>query len=220
MEISLPNNWGKELASELTQEYFKNLVHFVTNAYQHEVIFPKQSDLFSAFSLCDFENVKVVILGQDPYHGKEQAHGLSFSVPDGVPIPPSLRNIYKELVSDLGTDSPTTGNLTNWAKQGVLLLNATLTVKESSPASHQGQGWETFTDAVIKKISQEKEHVVFILWGKFAEAKASLIDSSKHLILTAPHPSPFSAYKGFLGSKPFSKTNEYLVKTNQVPIAW
>lgn len=220
MEIPLPPNWAKELTSELTQEYFKHLMGFVELAYQNETVFPKQTDLFSAFSLCDFKNVKVVILGQDPYHGINQAHGLSFSVPMGVTIPPSLRNIYKELHSDLGTTTPTTGDLTAWAKQGVLLLNATLTVKESSPASHQGQGWEIFTDAVIKKVSEEKEHVVFILWGKFAQAKATLIDSDKHLVLTAPHPSPFSAYTGFFGSKPFSKTNEYLVNTKQSPIVW
>lgn len=220
MEISLPPSWAKELASELQQNYFKKLIGFVEHAYQNEIVFPKQSDLFSAFSLCGFNNVKVVILGQDPYHGKDQAHGLSFSVPPSAPIPPSLRNIYKELASDLGTTPPTNGDLTPWAQQGVLLLNATLTVKESSPGSHQGQGWEIFTDAVIKKIAQEKEQVVFILWGKYAQAKASLIDSNKHLILSAPHPSPFSAYTGFFGSKPFSRTNEYLVKTNRTPIVW
>jgi len=220
MQLQLPPTWSKELSSELTHEYFKNLEKFVADAYQNEIVYPKSSDLFSAFSLCDYNNVKVVILGQDPYHGAKQAHGLSFSVPVDVPIPPSLRNIYKELVNDLGTTHPTNGDLTAWAKQGVLLLNATLTVREGAPASHQGQGWEIFTDTIIKKISQEKEHVVFILWGKYAQAKVGLIDSSKHLVLSAPHPSPFSAYTGFFGSKPFSKTNEYLVKTNQTPIVW
>lgn len=220
MRTQLDPSWAKILTAEFTQEYFNTLESFVETAYKSAVVFPKQADLFSAFSLCSFKNVKVVILGQDPYHGTNQAHGLSFSVPVDVTIPPSLRNIYKELNSDLGTITPTTGDLTAWAKQGVLLLNATLTVQESSPGSHQGQGWEIFTDAVIKNISSQKEHVVFILWGKYAQAKANLIDANKHLILTAPHPSPFSAYTGFFGSKPFSKTNEYLIKTNQSPIVW
>lgn len=220
MRTQLEPGWAHMLTSELSQEYFKKLERFVEEAYQNETVFPPKSDLFSAFSLCAFENVKVVILGQDPYHGTNQAHGLSFSVPQNVPIPPSLRNIYKELQSDLTATTPTTGDLTAWAKQGVLLLNTTLTVRESTPASHQGQGWEIFTDAVIRKIAQEKEHVVFILWGKYAQAKTTLIDSDKHLILTAPHPSPFSAYKGFFGSKPFSQTNDYLLKTNQTPIVW
>ena len=164
--------------------------------------------------------MKVVLLGQDPYHGDGQAHGLSFSVPDNIAIPPSLRNIYKELAADLGTTIPQSGNLEHWATQGVLLLNSTLTVERGKPGSHQGLGWETFTDAVIKKISDEKDHVVFLLWGKFAEKKSALIDDRKHLILTAPHPSPLSAYTGFLGCKHFSTCNAYLKKTGQTPINW
>jgi uracil-DNA glycosylase len=176
--------------------------------------------VFNAFAQCPFDTVKVVILGQDPYHGKGQAHGLAFSVPDHVPIPPSLQNIYKEIKNDIGTDVPQTGNLERWAKQGVLLLNATLTVEQGNPGSHQGRGWEVFTDAVIQKISKEKEHVVFLLWGKFAQSKSSLIDENKHLILKAAHPSPFSAHNGFFGCHHFSKTNSYLQSHGKGPIVW
>jgi uracil-DNA glycosylase len=176
--------------------------------------------VFYALELCPFETVRVVILGQDPYHGPGQAHGLSFSVPDGVKPPPSLQNIYKEIAADLGTPVPTSGNLEHWAKDGVLLLNATLTVQNGLPGSHQGWGWEQFTDSIIKKVSDEKEHVVFLLWGKYAQAKANLIEDSKHLILMAPHPSPFSAHTGFLGCKHFSKTNQYLASQGLPPVHW
>lgn len=221
MVFDIEKSWKEKLASEFTSPYFSLLTTKVADAYlSTSPTYPPFQNIFSAFELCPFNKVKVVILGQDPYHGPSQAHGLSFSVPEGAPIPPSLRNIYKEIKEDVGKDIPVSGNLENWAKQGVLLLNATLTVKGGQPASHQGIGWETFTDAVIKKIAQDKEHVVFILWGKYAEAKANLIDQKKHLILIAPHPSPFSAYKGFFGCKHFSQTNRYLLKTNQTPIAW
>jgi len=216
----LESTWKKQLVDELALPYFTNLTKMVEAAYQNEVVYPPQDELFSAFTLCHFPAVKVVILGQDPYHGPGQAHGLSFSVKEGVLVPPSLKNIYKEIASDIGTLPPSSGNLEHWAKQGVLLLNSTLTVKAGEPASHQGLGWETFTDAVIKKISEEKEHVVFLLWGKFAQAKQSLIDTNKHLVLPAPHPSPFSAYTGFFGSKHFSKTNEYLNEHGKKPIVW
>ncbi|MEN8927881.1 MAG: uracil-DNA glycosylase, partial [Flavobacteriales bacterium] len=205
---------------EVSSEYFEKLNEFVSREYQTETCFPAEKDIFKALECCSFEATKVVILGQDPYHGAGQAHGLSFSVPEGIKIPPSLRNIYKELSSDLGIETPSIGNLTAWAKQGVLLLNATLTVRKSTAGSHQKQGWEEFTDSVIKTISDKKESVVFILWGKFAEQKISLIDESKHLIITSSHPSPFSAHRGFLGSKPFTKANEFLVKKGVGEIDW
>ena len=220
MKVDIEESWAKQLQAEFDKEYFATLTAFVRNAYLTKTVFPKPTDLFSAFRLSTFEKVRVVILGQDPYHGIGQAHGLSFSVREGVTIPPSLKNIFKEIASDIGTEAPASGNLERWAEQGVLLLNATLTVESELPASHQGQGWETFTDAVIKKISNEKENVVFLLWGKYAQAKTSLIDSNKHLVLTAPHPSPFSAYTGFFGSKHFSQTNAYLEKHGHSPIVW
>lgn len=220
MKVDIEESWAKQLQAEFDKEYFATLTAFVRNAYLTKTVFPKPTDLFNAFRLSTFEKVRVVILGQDPYHGIGQAHGLSFSVREGVTIPPSLKNIFKEIASDIGTEAPASGNLERWAEQGVLLLNATLTVESELPASHQGQGWETFTDAVIKKISDEKENVVFLLWGKYAQAKTSLIDSNKHLVLTAPHPSPFSAYTGFFGSKHFSQTNAYLEKHGHSPIVW
>ena len=220
MKVDIEESWAKQLQAEFDKEYFATLTAFVRNAYLTKTVFPKPTDLFNAFRLSTFEKVRVVILGQDPYHGIGQAHGLSFSVREGVTIPPSLKNIFKEIASDIGTEAPASGNLERWAEQGVLLLNATLTVESGLPASHQGQGWETFTDAVIKKISNEKENVVFLLWGKYAQAKTSLIDSNKHLVLTAPHPSPFSAYTGFFGSKHFSQTNAYLEKHGHSPIVW
>jgi len=217
---TLEPGWKIALASEFTKPYFTALSSVVNEAYLNSSVYPPPTLVFNAFNLCPFNKVKVVILGQDPYHGAGQAHGLSFSVPEGMKIPPSLQNIYKELKADLGQDIPISGNLEAWAKQGVLLLNATLTVLPGQPASHQGLGWETFTDQIIKTISEEKVHVVFILWGKFAIAKRTLIDQNKHLILTAPHPSPFSAYTGFFGSKPFSQTNAYLEKSGLTPIKW
>jgi uracil-DNA glycosylase len=220
MQVKIEPSWQEALASEFAQDYFRNLTKVVKAAYLEQAVFPPPKLVFNAFTLCPFDQVKVVILGQDPYHGPSQAHGLSFSVPENIPIPPSLRNIYKEINADLGTPIPQTGNLEHWATQGVLLLNATLTVLPNIPGSHQGLGWETFTDAVIKKVSEEKEHVVFLLWGKYAQAKQALIDQDKHLVLTAPHPSPFSAHTGFLGCKHFSKTNTYLKQHNQLPINW
>jgi len=220
MKTKIGNDWNGVLKDEFEKEYFEKLTDFVKTEYKSEVCFPPVKDIFNAFEMCSFSNTKIVILGQDPYHGKGQAHGLSFSVPEGMKIPPSLRNIFKELTSDLGVDSPTQGDLTSWAKQGVLLLNATLTVRKSKPISHQKQGWEEFTDSVIKTISNKKESVVIVLWGKFAEQKVSLIDESKHCIITSSHPSPFSAHRGFLGSKPFSKTNEFLEKKGIEKIDW
>ena len=220
MKTKIGNDWNGVLKDEFEKEYFEKLTDFVKTEYKSEVCFPPVKDIFNAFEMCSFSNTKIVILGQDPYHGKGQAHGLSFSVPEGMKIPPSLRNIFKELTSDLGVDSATQGDLTSWAKQGVLLLNATLTVRKSKPVSHQKQGWEEFTDSVIKTISNKKESVVIVLWGKFAEQKVSLIDESKHCIITSSHPSPFSAHRGFLGSKPFSKTNEFLEKKGIEKIDW
>ncbi len=212
--------WATVLASELEQSYYQSLLRRVNEAYQTQTVFPPQHELFAAFTYCPLPATKVVILGQDPYHGEGQAHGLAFSVPEGVKIPPSLKNIYKELSSDLGLPPKTSGNLLPWAKQGVLLLNATLTVTQGQPGSHHEFGWEIFTDTVIKTISKQKEHVVFMLWGKYAAAKAGLIDETKHLILTAPHPSPLSAYTGFFGCKHFSKANLYLKQQSLPTITW
>lgn len=220
LKSQLTDDWKKVLSEEIESDYFARLTEFVSEEYRKETCFPPEKFIFRAFETCSFEDTKVVILGQDPYHGDGQAHGLSFSVPDGVKLPPSLRNIYKELISDLTIQVPFQGNLIGWAKQGVLLLNATLTVRKSTPGSHQKKGWEIFTDSVIKTISDAKNSVVFILWGKFAEQKATLIDESKHLIITSAHPSPFSAHRGFFGSKPFSKTNDYLEKKGKAKIDW
>lgn len=221
MNTSIEPSWNDVLESEFELPYFKTLSEIVRTAYLgSDPVYPPQKSVFNAFELCLFENVKVVILGQDPYHGAGQAHGLCFSVQDGVRVPPSLQNIYKEIKGDLGIEIPQSGSLERWAKQGVLLLNATLTVEAGKPGSHQKIGWETFTDAVIKKISDEKEHVVFLLWGKYAQDKGAHIDIEKHLVLKAPHPSPLSAYTGFFGCKHFSKTNEYLKQYDQKPIEW
>lgn len=220
MENLIPEDWRQILAPELVKPYFKALTKEITACYQTKVIYPPEPAVFKAFSLCHFADTKVVILGQDPYHGSGQAQGFSFSVPEGQRLPPSLRNIYKELETDLGIIPRASGDLTTWAEQGVLLLNATLTVEDGQPGSHQGLGWEIFTDEVIKIISDQKEQVVFLLWGKFAAAKKSLIDESKHLVLTAPHPSPFSAYTGFFGCRHFSQTNEYLKTKGKKPISW
>ena len=220
MNLELETSWKQALESEFEKEYFTELAGKVHGAYLTGQIHPTLKNIFKAFELCRYDAVRVVILGQDPYHGRDQAHGLSFSVPEGVKIPPSLRNIYKEIATDIGKEIPTSGNLEHWATQGVLLLNATLTVANEQPASHQGWGWETFTDAIIKIVSDEKEHVVFILWGKYAQAKVSLIDTKKHFVLQAPHPSPFSAHAGFFGCKHFSKTNEYLARHRLPPVNW
>lgn len=221
MHARIESSWREALTEEFEKPYFEKLATTVREAYGGgEPIYPPPQFIFNAFARCPFDAVKVVIIGQDPYHGAGQAHGLCFSVQDGIRIPPSLQNIYKELESDLGVSPRATGNLTHWAEQGVLLLNATLTVREGVPNAHQGLGWETFTDAVIQKISDEKEHIVFLLWGNYAQKKGTIIDTEKHLVLAAPHPSPFSAYTGFFGSKQFSKTNKYLEQHGKTPIVW
>ena len=216
----IEESWKMVLKEEFQKLYFETLKTFLVEEKKLHTIYPSGANIFAAFEHTPFENVEVVILGQDPYHGVGQAHGLSFSVQDGVPHPPSLQNIFKELKDDLGCNIPKSGNLTAWAKQGVFLLNTVLTVRASEANSHRNQGWENFTDAVIKTLSTQKEHLVFILWGSPAGAKASLIDGKKHLILRAPHPSPLSSYRGFFDSKPFSKSNAYLVSKGKKPINW
>lgn len=220
MSVEIEQSWKEKLADEFEKEYFKELTGFVKEEYESGSVYPHPKNVFRAFELTPFDDVKVVILGQDPYHGPKQAIGLSFAVEDGVALPPSLRNIYKELESDLGKPALGSGDLTRWARQGVLLLNATLTVRARSANSHQGKGWEQFTDAVIRKLSEEREHIVFILWGNYARSKGALIDRSKHLIIESTHPSPFSAYNGFFGSKPFSKANEYLREHGVREVEW
>lgn len=221
MEVKIEESWKKRLKEEFTKPYFLQIVAFLKmEKAAGKIIYPPGSLIFNAFNKTPFENVKVVILGQDPYHGVGQAMGLSFSVPDGVPLPPSLINMYKELKDDIGVPICTNGNLTKWAEQGVLLLNAALTVRANEANSHAMIGWHQFTDAVIKKISDEKEGVVFLLWGKFAQAKQELIDETKHYVLRAAHPSPLSAFNGFFGCKHFSKTNELLMKKGKDPIDW
>lgn len=220
MSIKIDESWERLLAEEFNSDYFKNLISFVKEDYSKTICYPKGSEIFNAFDSCPVNNLKVVIIGQDPYHGENQAHGLSFSVKNSQKLPPSLKNIYKELSCDLEVAVPTTGNLTPWTKQGVLLLNSTLTVSAKSPGSHQKKGWEIFTNKIIELISNEKENIVFILWGKYAQNKCVIIDERKHLTIKSPHPSPFSAQKGFFGSQPFSKTNEYLLNKNIKPIDW
>lgn len=220
MQVKIEKSWQEVLQVEFDKPYFESLVSFVKQEYASNTIFPPAGQIFNAFNTCPFNNVKVVILGQDPYHGPGQAHGLCFSVNDGIQFPPSLQNIFKEITSDLGIPAPKTGNLTRWAEQGVLLLNATLTVRASQAGSHQGKGWEEFTDAVIETISEKAENVVFILWGSYAIKKKALINASKHCILTAPHPSPLSSYRGFFGCKHFSQTNTYLTSKGKTPIEW
>jgi uracil-DNA glycosylase len=220
-QVRIHESWQCVLKDEFEAPYFTDLRTHLRSAYREgQPIFPPAPLVFNAFNHCPLDRVKVVILGQDPYHSKGQAHGLSFSVPGGVRIPPSLKNIYKEIQSDLGTVSPESGDLTRWADQGVLLLNATLTVLEGRAGSHQGLGWERFTDAVIQKVSDMQEHVVFLLWGKYAQSKRSFIDTEKHCVLEAPHPSPLSAHAGFFGCRHFSKTNEYLIAHGKTPIVW
>ena len=220
MDVKIESSWKEKLASEFEKPYFSNLVQFVKNEYATKIIYPKGNRIFNAFDQTPFDRVKAVILGQDPYHEPGQAHGLCFSVNDGIPLPPSLQNIYKELQDDLGIAPPASGNLESWARQGVLLLNATLTVQAHRAGSHQNKGWEEFTDAVVHKIADEKEHIVFILWGSYAQKKGAFINPYKHLLIQSVHPSPLSVYRGFFGSKPFSKTNEYLLRTGQTPIRW
>lgn len=221
MKVNIHPSWKKELNSEFEKPYFKQLVEFVKDEYANHTCYPKAKDIFEAFDRATFDKVKVVILGQDPYHGPHQAHGLCFSVYEDAKIPPSLKNIYKEIESDLGKPSPSSGNLEHWANQGVLLLNAVLTVRAQQAGSHQNKGWEKFTDRVIEIISEKKENVVFLLWGGYAKKKGTKIDSSKHLVLTSGHPSPLSAIRGhWFGNKHFSKTNEYLKQHGQEPINW
>ena len=224
MDVKIEQNWKKILESEFSKAYFEQLTKFVKEEYKKGVVYPAPKNIFRAFDLCPFDKVKVVVLGQDPYHGHKQANGLCFAVGEGVDLPPSLQNMYKELESDIpleqGSTLLKTGDLERWAKQGVLLLNATLTVRAGVANSHQGRGWEQFTDAAIKALSEQREHLVFILWGNYARAKGAHIDRAKHLVIESPHPSPLSAHRGFFGSKPFSKTNAYLQKTAQTPINW
>lgn len=214
------NKWDIVLKDEIKKEYFKNLMNFIKKEYKTKTIYPKENEVFNAFRYTDFENIKVVILGQDPYHGPNQAEGLSFSVSDKVPKPPSLKNIFKELESDLSIPFPEHNSLKPWAKQGVLLLNAVLTVEEHKPTSHKGMGWEIFTDSVIKMINEKEKPVVFILWGSYARDKKKLITNPNHLIIESAHPSPFSARNGFFGSKPFSKTNSFLKRNGIREIDW
>lgn len=218
--IRIHPSWREALASEFSAPYFSALTEFVRAEYAAGTCYPPAGEIFAAFDRCPFSEVKVVLLGQDPYHGAGQAEGLCFSVCDGVPPPPSLQNIFKELHDDLGVPVPTSGSLRRWADQGVLLLNATLTVRAGAAGSHQGRGWETFTDAAIRALSSQREHLVFLLWGAYAGRKAALIDRSRHCILTAPHPSPLSAYRGFFGSHPFSQANAYLATHGLQPISW
>lgn len=220
MDVKIEESWKSVLADEFDKDYFVRLTDFVRGEYlSGKTIYPRARDIFNAFNLCPFDKVKVVIIGQDPYHEPGQAHGLCFSVPSGITPPPSLINIYKEINDDLGRPSSTYGDLTHWANQGVLLLNSTLTVIAHLAASHAGHGWEQFTDAVISAVAK-KEHVVYMLWGSYAQKKASLVDVSKNLVLKSVHPSPLSAYRGFFGCKHFSQANDYLIKTGQTPIDW
>lgn len=214
------NDWDNLLKIIWQSEGFQKFYHIVEEEYAHKTVYPPKDYVFNALKLTPYKNVKVVIVGQDPYHGEHEAHGLSFSVQKGIKVPPSLQNIYKELESDLGIPRRNCGDLTGWAEQGVLMLNAVLTVVKDTPASHRNLGWERLTDYIIKLLNEKEEPIVFILWGNFAKAKKNLITNPKHLVLTSAHPSPFSANYGFFGSKPFSKTNEFLIKNNQKPINW
>jgi uracil-DNA glycosylase len=221
MHKNLPESWATILQTEFEKPYFKELTSFVKSEYENHNCYPKEKNIFAAFDFCSFDDLKVVIIGQDPYHGENQANGLCFSVKDGVSHPPSLRNIFKEIATDLGNEYPKSGNLERWAKQGVLLLNATLTVRAHEAGSHQKQGWETFTDTVIKQISDTAENVVFLLWGGFAKKKVKLIDKKKHYILESGHPSPLSANRGYwFGNEHFSKTNLFLKGIGEEPIEW
>ena len=221
MEVKINDTWKEVLKNEFSKPYFLEIVGFLrTEKMAGKIIYPPGPMIFNAFDRTPFDKVKVVLIGQDPYHGKGQAHGLCFSVQNGVPPPPSLMNIFKEMQTDLGLEIPATGNLTKWADQGLLLLNASHTVRANEPMSHAKIGWAQFTDTVIRKVSEQKENVVFLLWGKFAQEKQALIDETKHLVLKAAHPSPLSAYNGFFGCRHFSKTNEYLIKNGIDPLDW
>lgn len=220
MNIKLNESWKSRLEPEFTAPYFQELASFVKQEYSSDTIYPHPKSIFKALDLCPFNAVKVVILGQDPYHGPGQANGLAFSVNEGVPFPPSLLNIFKELQADIGKPIPQTGNLEHWERQGVLLLNATLTVRAHQAGSHQHRGWEQFTDAVIRSLTDERENLVYLLWGNYAQKKGSIINPTKNLILESAHPSPLSAHNGFFGSRPFSKTNIYLMLHGEDPIEW
>ncbi len=220
MNVKIDESWRVLLQDEFDKPYFQQLTEFVKQEYQTNVVYPEGKNIFNAFNLCPFNNIKVVIIGQDPYHEPNQAHGLCFSVQDGVAFPPSLQNIFKEISTDIGTPVPQSGNLERWAKQGVFLLNSILTVRAHEAASHAGKGWETFTDKVIEVISKNADHVVFLLWGSYAKNKGKVIDTSKHLILSTVHPSPLSVYRGFWGCKHFSKANEWLSQHGKSPINW
>lgn len=220
MNVQIEESWKGVLSPEFKKDYFIRLTDFVRQEYQTATIYPPGKLIFNAFNLCPFPKVKVVIIGQDPYHGPGQAHGLCFSVNDGVPFPPSLQNIFKEIQSDLGSPIPETGNLTRWAEQGVLMLNATLTVRAHQAGSHQRKGWEEFTDAAIRALAENREHLVFILWGAYAQKKGAFISRDRHLVLTSVHPSPLSAYHGFFGNKHFSRANAYLEEHGETPIIW
>ena len=220
MNVAIEESWKEVLSPELEKDYFIRLTDFVRQEYQTTTVYPPGKLIFNAFNLCPYPKVKVVIIGQDPYHGPGQAHGLCFSVNDGVPFPPSLQNIFKEIQSDLGSPIPETGNLTRWAEQGVLMLNATLTVRAHQAGSHQRRGWEEFTDAAIRALAENREHLVFILWGAYAQKKGAFISRDRHLVLTSVHPSPLSAYHGFFGNKHFSRANAYLEAHGETPIVW
>jgi len=220
MDVKIAPDWKALLEEEFSKPYFEELIRFVKEEYATRRIYPRGSNIFRAFDKCPLDKLKVVIIGQDPYHGPGQAHGLCFSVAEGVPHPPSLQNIFKEVAADIGAPIPVSGNLDRWAEQGVLLLNAVLTVREHEAASHAGKGWEQFTDAVVRKIAERKQGVVYLLWGSYAQKKGAIADPTQNCILKAVHPSPLSAYRGFLGCKHFSKANEYLISTGQTPINW
>ena len=220
MNVKIEQSWKEVLQREFEQDYFCNLVAFVKQEYASGTVFPPGNEIFAAFDATPFDRVKVVIIGQDPYHGERQANGLCFSVADGIQFPPSLLNIFKEIHDDIGTEIPTSGDLTRWAKQGVLLLNATLTVRAHCAGSHQGKGWEIFTDAVIRHLAENREHLVFMLWGSYAIKKGAFIDRNRHCVLTSPHPSPLTAYRGFFGNHHFSKANAYLQSHSIEPIKW
>lgn len=220
MNVAIEESWKEVLSPEFEKDYFIRLTDFVRQEYQTTTVYPPGKLIFNAFNLCPYPKVKVVIIGQDPYHGPGQAHGLCFSVNDGVPFPPSLQNIFKEIQSDLGSPIPETGNLTRWAEQGVLMLNATLTVRAHQAGSHQRRGWEEFTDAAIRALAENREHLVFILWGAYAQKKGAFISRDRHLVLTSVHPSPLSAYHGFFGNKHFSRANAYLEAHGETPIIW
>ena len=220
MDVKMEPSWKTRLAGEFEKDYFVKLTDFVRKEYRQATVYPSGPNIFNAFAHCPFDRVKVVIIGQDPYHEPGQAHGLCFSVQDGTPFPPSLQNIFKEITDDLGRPRPTSGDLTRWADQGVLLLNATLTVRAHRAGSHQGHGWETFTDAAIRCLNAERQHLVYMLWGAYAQKKGASIDTSRNLVLTSPHPSPLSAHRGFFGNRHFSRANDYLVALGESPIDW